>query len=405
MIELEHSPLGGSAAHRFMTCAGSFLLHREEIEDGTFENIESEYAKLGAAAHALGALCLTEDTEPFEYIGREIEGYRVGWPDGISLDAVQVYVNECRSIIDGLQGRVHKILIEQTLHLSHLHPLLRGTVDFGAWAPRKGLWLRDYKNGEGVGVSAVNNRQLLYYAALMILSDPEIHKEGLDFPVSLGIVQPNFYGVFEDAEVWDTTAGVVLAWFENELLPKMNALSKTRDIDESDFVLGEHCQFCPVMLDCPKMQGAYQRYVEASEDFVMMLSNDELSALYADREHVQRFMKALENTIYARVVAGGSVPAAKLVEKQTRRVWRPGAEAALAAAFGDHAYDPRTVKSPAAIEKLSTRGKEMALEWGYKPEASGLTIAPLSDRRPEAKPKKGSDVFGAFEQSAVDAGF
>jgi hypothetical protein len=55
MIELEHSPLGGSAAHRFMNCEGSFLLQREQIEAGTFVNIESEYAKLGTAAHELGA--------------------------------------------------------------------------------------------------------------------------------------------------------------------------------------------------------------------------------------------------------------------------------------------------------------------------------------------------------------
>ena len=50
MIELEHSPLGGSGAHRFMTCKGSFLLHREQLQAGTFENIESEFAALGLLA-------------------------------------------------------------------------------------------------------------------------------------------------------------------------------------------------------------------------------------------------------------------------------------------------------------------------------------------------------------------
>ena len=51
MIELEHSPLGGSAAHRFMTCAGSFLVQRSQIENDEFENVETEWAKLGTAAH------------------------------------------------------------------------------------------------------------------------------------------------------------------------------------------------------------------------------------------------------------------------------------------------------------------------------------------------------------------
>jgi hypothetical protein len=38
-------------------------------------------------------------------------------------------------------------------------------------------------------------------------------------PVSLGIVQPNFYGVFEAPDVWETTVGFVLDWGNNELLP------------------------------------------------------------------------------------------------------------------------------------------------------------------------------------------
>jgi hypothetical protein len=58
------------------------------------------------------------------------------------------------------------------------------------------------------------------------------------------------------------------------------------------------------------------------------------------------------------------------------------------------------LKSPAAIEKLSTRGKELALEYGYKPEADRLTIAPLTDPRPEAKPPNSALIFKNFEQSA-----
>ncbi len=153
MIDLEHSPLGGSGAHRFINCTASFLLQREQIEDGTFEDIPSEFAELGTAAHELGALCLTESAEPFEYLGQEFNGYRVGWPDGINLDAVQVYVNECRSIMeqcdyDGLA------IIEKTYKAPDLHPLFKGTVDFGYISPSQGIFLRDYKNGEGIGVGA-----------------------------------------------------------------------------------------------------------------------------------------------------------------------------------------------------------------------------------------------------------
>lgn len=400
MIELEHSPLGGSSAKRFINCEGSFLLQREQIQDGTFEDVPSEYAKLGTAAHELAAVCIATDAEPFEFLGETFSGYLAGWPDGIQLDAVQVYVNECRSIMDRCDYDGLAI-VEKTYQLPHIHPLLKGTVDFGYISPRHGIFIRDYKNGEGIGVGAAGNPQLFYYAFLLILSDPSLRGLAHETPVNLGIVQPNFYGIFEDADVWPTTLGEVLSWGHDVLLPKMHALT-LRDAPpvEDDFVPGDHCQFCPVLLECPKMKRAFVEYAEASEDFVTMLSNEELDRYYAQRENARRFMKVLEDTVRARKLTGANIPSAKLVEPQTARVWKPGAEGVLKATFGEKAFEPRKIKSPAAIEKLSSTGKELAIEWGYKPDAGRLTIAPLSDRRPEAKPRTNENVFENF--AAVD---
>ncbi len=256
------------------------------------------------------------------------------------------------------------------------------------------IYLRDYKNGEGIGVSAVNNPQLLYYAFLFIAGAN--HDWPADFPVSLGIVQPNFYGLFEGADVWITTVGDVLAWGHQKLLPAMHRLTARTTIEREDFVAGTHCQFCPVLLDCPVMQAAFELYRDASEDFVTMLTNEQLDAYYAERENARRFMNVLETTVHARIVSGGVIPSAKLVEKRTARVWKPGAGVALQQAFGEQAYAPKKIRSPAEIEKLSSRGKEMALEYAFKPESNGLSVAPISDPRPEAKRKGSADVFAAF---------
>jgi len=403
MIDLEHSPLGGSGAHRFMNCAGSFLLQRSLIENDDFEQIESEYARLGTAAHELCAETLMTDTEPFEFFGKEIDGYKVGWPDGIDLDSVQISFNECTSIMER-HGRKGWMIVEQTFHLKDLHPLLRGTVDFGFITGGR-IYLRDYKNGAGVGVSAANNQQLLYYAFLLAKGDKGAELMSPDSVVSLGIVQPNFYGVFEEPDVWETTLGYVLEWGHNVLLPKMHSLTSTQDVDDSDFVDGNWCQFCPVMLECPKAQKAFKSYVDGSEDFITMLTDDELNEYYSQRELARRFMNALESTVHARLVAGRAIPSAKLVEKRANRVWKPGADAALKAAFGEKAYEPKKIKTPAKIEKLSSLGKELALEWGYKPESAGLSVAPISDPRPEAKPKGNATVFENFAQSPEQMGF
>jgi hypothetical protein len=408
MIELEHSPLGGSAAHRFMTCEGSFLLQREQILAGQFEQIESEWAKLGTGAHELAAACLKQEREPYEFLGEEFNGYLAGWPDGINLDAVTIYVNECQRISrDVCNYSGFCCYIEDTIHLPEIHPLLKGTIDFGVAHKKHGIFLRDYKNGEGIGVAAPMNKQLLYYGFLMILKILQ-DGHGLDpkMPVSLGIVQPNFYGIFEEPDVWETDVQFVLDWGNNELLPKMRSLSELRVPKEfMVFTPGEHCQFCPVLLDCPKMQEAFEAYYNAEEDFIAMLTDEELDRFYSMREPARRFMKALETTVHHRLVTGAKIPNAKLVEKKVARVWRPGAAAALKAAFGEKAFTTPEVKSPAQIEKLSSRGKELALEWGYKPESAGLSVAPLTDPRPEAKPKGNADVFASFAQSPEEAGF
>ena len=402
MIELEHSPLGGSGAHRFLECAGSFLLHRELYEAGEIEEIVSDYAMLGTAAHELAARCLTEEREPYEFIGQEIGGYRVG-EGGINPDAVHVYVAECERLMprDG-KGVT---LIEETLSHPEIHPYLKGTVDFAYWSSKRGLFLRDYKNGEGIGVSATNNKQLLYYAFILVLSNKWLCESApKDFPMNLGIVQPNFYGAFEEPDVWETTLGHVLEWGRRILLPRMNDLVVTKDISISDFVTGSHCQFCPVLLDCPKMQDAYRAYANG-EEFVAMLTNEELDAFYKLRENARRFMNALEETVKARLIGGGDIPSAKLVETRTQRTWKPGAEVALKTAFGKHAYEPAKLKTPAQIEKLSSRGKEMAVEYGFKPDATRLSLAPIDDPRPAAKGTANTRVFEKFEKSGEELGW
>lgn len=400
MIELEHSPLGGSGAYRFMTCAGSFLLHKALLENDEFEDSPSDFARLGTAAHELCALCLSERREPYEYIGKDFDGYVVGAPDGINLDAVTAYFNECMDIREN-QGCE---LIEASIHLPHLHPLLKGTVDFGFYNAR-GIWLRDYKNGEGVGVAPTMNRQLLYYAFLMIEDTVALRNARRDLPVSLGIVQPNFYGLHEPSPSWMTTVGFVLDWGHKELLPQMHKLTVTQDVEESDFVPGNHCQFCSVLLDCPKMQKAFLDYANASEDIAAMLTDKEIDEFYSRRDSARRFMTALEKVAYARLVSGVNLTSAKLVERKVNREWKADAETALRDVFGEKAFEPAKIKSPAQIEKLSSRGKEMALEYGYKPESAGLSLAPATDPRPAAKPAMNAEVFSKFQGNYQDQGF
>jgi hypothetical protein len=407
MVEFEHSPLGGSAAKRFLNCGASFLLQRLLILHNEYEQPPtSEFADKGNAAHELAAHCLLNDDEPFEYIGEKVGKYTVH-PADLDPEAVAVYVNYCRAIME--QGGNHATsIIEQTFHLRDIHPLFKGTVDFGHWRLPEfscdpGLWLVDYKNGEGIGVEAYRNPQLMYYAVLLIMAHAELKALPFDFPVHLGIVQPNYWGVFEEPEMWHTTIREVFTFAKQELLPAMEALTNDkRDmIPVDEFKSGDHCQFCPVMLDCPKLREAFETYAHQDE-FIEMLKDEEISALYALKDDARRYANELEKVAFARKLGGGNITTGKLVEKMVHRAWKPGAEQAAVQRFKEHAYNPRKLKSPAQMEKLSSDAKAFALEWGFKPESDRLTIAPLTDRRAEAKPITNADVFKNFATPPIE---
>lgn len=409
MIELEHSPLGGSGAKRWLNCGTSFLLQRQLMLRGEYEQPPSSiFADKGTAAHELGAMCLAQHREPFEFIRQKIGDYTVH-PDDLDPDAVAVYVATCEAIAEGAAGDpTAHTLVEQTLHLPEIHPLFKGTVDFGHWRFQNdpGVWLIDYKNGEGVGVETFQNPQLLYYGVLFILKFPELRDLPRDFPVYLGIVQPNFYGLFEEPDIWITNVGAVLEWGHSVLLPSMQRLLDDRreEFTIDDFVSGDHCLFCPVMLECPKLRKAFETFAHG-DDFLAMLTNQELSDLYALRDDARRYGNELEKVVYARKISGAEIPSAKLVEKRTHRAWKSGAEQEAARRFGDQAYNPRKLKSPAQMEKLSSGGKAFALEYGFKPESDRYTIAPISDPRPEAKPPSNSEIFKDFAVPLEDLGW
>lgn len=416
MIEFEHSPLGGSGAKRWLNCGASFLLQRLLMLRGEFETPpQSDHADKGTAAHELGAYCLEQDAEPFEMIGEKVGKYLVH-PDDLDPQAVAVYLNYCRSILAGAKHdgvSVGRTVIEQTFHLRSLHPLFKGTIDFGHWrlppqvpVANAGLWLVDYKNGAGIGVDPFMNEQLLYYAVLLVMAHKELQNLPHDFPVFLGIVQPNFLGVFEEPDVWVTDMGTVLDFGHQVLLPAMARLldDKREEIPFEEFKSGEHCQFCPVMLDCPKLRMAFETYARADE-FIEMLKDEELGALYALKEDARRYGNELEKVVYARMIGGKAIPGAKLVEKIVHRTWKAGAEEEARKRFGDNAYNPRKMKSPAQLEKLSSNGKAFALEYGFKPDSDRLTAAPLSDRRSEAKPITNADVFKDFAVPLTDLGW
>jgi hypothetical protein len=104
-------------------------------------------------------------------------------------------------------------------------------------------------------------------------------------------------------------------------------------------------------------------------------------------------IKAVEQEEYKRLMSGQPSTGGKLVMKKVDREWKEGAKGPLWAKFGDVIYTVPELRSPAQIEALPG-GDVLVAEWAFKPEG-GLTVAAISDKRSEAKPKQASALFGA----------
>lgn len=364
-----HSPLGGSATHRFMKCPGSVTLSHG-IEDD-----ESEHAARGTAAHKLGELCLLTARDAWTFTGQEIEGFVV---DKDMADAVQVYVDWIRAQFGRHLANTENTLIEYKFKAPTLHPLYFGGLDFGRVdRVKRELTVVDYKHGMGVVVEVPWNPQCLYYGAGIM--------EALDLwgaidTVRLVIVQPRGWHYAGPVREWTISAQDLDGWLVDELLPAMD-----RAMTSDETVSGEHCRFCPVRFRaCPQLMKDVEEFMALAET-IEKKGADELTNAQVERYlELEAIMKivsaAAKKTAFNRLQAGATFEKWKLGAAKVNREWKEDAKDALVAKYGDGAWEERKLLSPASVEKLP-EGKAMAARYAFKPEA-GLTLVPMSDARP-----------------------
>lgn len=373
-----HSKMGGSAAHRFLNCPGSTaLISQLQLDEGD----DPDYRRDGVQAHEWGAKCLETDKDAWELFHE--------YPDlGPSAGlAVQDYINYVRS----LPGRRR---VEVKIHLPDLHPQMFSTIDVTLTGVLGKIALRviDYKHGEGVYVEVENNEQLMYYGGMVIMENPaEFDDADL---VELTIVQPRIAWA-EPIRSWVTTVGALKQWLYDVLLPAMNLAAKDMHLQ-----LGEWCRFCPAKLVCPAMTQAMAAFSGGATADLTTLPADTLGRDYALIPMVKMRLKAIENEVYRRRMAGEDVPNSKIVRMITDRVWKPEAEDALRTRFGNMAYTSPKLLSPAMMEKLP-EGKLVVAEWAYKPEG-GYTVALVDDKRKEVALPSPEEKYGDPTKYVVD---
>lgn len=374
----EHSPLGASSAERWMNCPGSNVLLKQLDLPASDE---PDYRRDGIAAHEAAAEALKHDQEAWEIVGQKFHDTEVT-PE--MADAVQMYLSFVRSLPPGVG------YVEQTVGATRSPTVNRkfyGTVDYGKLAGDT-LYITDYKHGEGIVVEAEHNPQLMYYALAFVLTMPGMEKIER---IILTIVQPRAWHVDGPIRQWETTRDALLKWGKEVLMPAMDRA----ELDEG-LVPGKWCRFCPAKLVCPVLTGLFGAAAKANPKDVPNLSSARLGLEWELRDAVKFYIKAVDDEVMRRDVAGETVPGTKLVSKKAFRVWKPGAKEALTTELGEKAWTKPEIKSPAEIEKIKgKKAKKLVAQYAYMPD-TGYTVASADDKKPGLRVSHPSEVFAGM---------
>lgn len=390
--EPPHSPKGASSAERWMNCPGSGVILKTldlPVTD------EPDYRKDGIAAHEAAAYCLTNQVDTWEVMGMSFHDTLV---DQEIADAVQTYLDYVRQFVTPSATVFIEKMVGDDPALRP-HPQFYGTADFVAYDTDV-LTVADYKHGMGVVVEADDNVQMMYYAYGVLQGRrARGHNVRSDRIVRLTIVQPRAFHMDGPIREWETTAGEILEWGDNVLIPAMDRA----DIDTT-LTPGKWCRFCPAKLFCPALDVIFRGLLTVNASEIQSFGQQRMGQLYDLVEANGMIVKAIKDEVFRRNSIGNTVPGTKLVLKKANRVFAevttdpndaektiPVVEL-LEAKLGKAIYSKPELKSPAQVAELGPIAKKLVASVAYMPQ-TGLTVALASDPKPAVKVEKVQDTF------------
>jgi hypothetical protein len=380
MTEPEHSNLGGSGAERWMNCPGSgVILKRLQLP----QSDEQDYRRDGVAAHEAASDCLLRSLDTWEIIGQTYHGVVV---DEAMARHIQTYIDDCRQfLLPGVTPYIEYAIGANKE--TRPHPGFYGRLDFGAWGKDETV-VEDFKFGEGIVVDPDDNPQLKYYAYGLIRGRIDAGAAvRSDRVFRLRICQPRAWHHDGPIREWETTAGEIIHWAENELLPAMQRAEIDVTLDP-----GAWCRFCPAKLFCPMLSGLFGAAATADPNVVPNFGQQRLGLEYARLQAVNFYIKAVKDETYRRNMLANTVPGTKLVLQKANRIWDGSAEALAKERFGVEALTAPELKSPAELEKLGAKAKAFVKEHAFMPQ-NGLTVVLETDPKPAVKVEKAADIF------------
>jgi len=356
---VNHSNIvGGSTAKRVISCPASVALCAKMPPKPS-----SEHADRGTLLHNVIAELLEFDKPPQQCIGAT---YKDQVLTQELLDEKIIPALEALDTID--PDKTMEYMVETRVGFGDYLPGVFGSTDLLGRKNKRAVVL-DWKFGDGVLVDAVENPQLLFYAAAAMRT-------------------PAAQWVFEDVEEieciivqppairrWVTTPARVID-FEIELAKAVRIASWPN----APMQTGDHCRWCAAKPICPQMTGEVERALKLQ---LANLPAEQIAMQLEQADRLEDYIKDLRALAFQMLEKDHPVPGYKLVAKQAQRQWvsEEKAKQFLLKSLVEP-YKELEVISPAQAEKALKKIKIKLPSHLVVSVSSGSTLAPESDPRP-----------------------
>jgi len=362
-----HALLSASSSHRWLACPAS------AVAAEAYPNPDTEFTREGTQAH-----------EVAEAVTRAAVENKSSWKvpaggdgAGLPLDMIDHAEGYRDYILEQVKGPNAVVLLEQKVDFSPWVPEGFGTADC-IIIQGNTMDVIDYKYGQGVPVSAVDNPQAKLYG-LGALND-----YGFAYDVErirLHIYQPRLNNISVD----ELTAADLMAWAEKTVKPVAEKAAKGK----GGYKAGEHCKFCPHAGKCRTLHRTCTEFVETHNlrVGVPVLAPHEVAEVLEMEPLVNLWLRKVKAQAMDTLLSGGEVPGYKVVEgKQGNRKWTADfqvLEALKGAGYSQEDVTETKLLSPAGMDKAIGKKRVTELLEQFIDRAPGApTLAPASDKRP-----------------------
>lgn len=356
---MSHSTIvGGSTASRVINCPGSVKLVAQMPPRPS-----SSYADEGTLLHEVMADLFNNDLKkPQDFLGRTYEDIE------LTQDLIDEKVRPAMRLLDEVDPeQMMDVWVERKVDFGDLLPGVFGSCDV---IGRLGdtAYIIDWKFGDGVAVSAEENKQLMFYAAAAMRT-PGLKPmfEGAK-DIELIIIQPPVI------RRWKTTFERIKE-FEAELVRAV----KTAQQPDAPLSHGEHCRWCAAKPICPRMTGEVDRALKTQ---LQNINVNAIGGLLDNADLLEQWIKDLRALAFELLDQDVKVPGYKLVAKRATRQWANDKGAVkFLTDNGVEPFEPK-LKTPAAAEKELKKSKVALPSDLIVAVSSGSTLAPEGDPRP-----------------------